>query len=136
MIIVLLRPTPAIVTEPQLFDENVISTADGESHPAFMPDGKTLYFFEKRSVVQSLDDCCFPRTSKAAFGVESAGKIDKGTIRRRERVQHVGETDKIFEVRIGGKQNAVEQPELFASLYLALRRSSCVAFSWRRIFFP
>ena len=52
---------------------------------------------------------------------KSAGKIDKGTIRGRERVQHAGETDEIFEVRIGGKQNAVESPELFVSLCLALR---------------
>jgi hypothetical protein len=32
--------------EPQLFAENVISTADDESHPAFTPDGKTLYFLK------------------------------------------------------------------------------------------
>jgi hypothetical protein len=29
---------------PQLFGENVISTGDDESHPAFTPDGKTLDF--------------------------------------------------------------------------------------------
>jgi len=29
-----------------LFAENVISTADDESHPAFTPDGKTLYFLK------------------------------------------------------------------------------------------
>ena len=45
---------------------------------------------------------------KAAFGVQSAGKIDKGTIRRRERVQNAGETEEIFKVRIGEKQQAVE----------------------------
>jgi Tol biopolymer transport system component len=38
-------PTPA-AAEPQLFAENVISTADDESHPAFTPDGKTLYFLK------------------------------------------------------------------------------------------
>ena len=32
--------------EPQLFGENVISTADDESHPAFTLDGKTLYFLK------------------------------------------------------------------------------------------
>jgi Tol biopolymer transport system component len=32
--------------EPQLFGANVISTADDESHPAFTPDGKTLYFLK------------------------------------------------------------------------------------------
>jgi WD40 repeat protein len=32
--------------EPQIFAENVISTADDESHPAFTPDGKTLYFLK------------------------------------------------------------------------------------------
>ena len=31
---------------PQLFGENVISTADDESHPAFTPDGKTIYFLK------------------------------------------------------------------------------------------
>jgi hypothetical protein len=39
---------------------------------------------------------------------KSAGKIDKGAIRGREIVQHAGETDEIFKVRIGGKQKAVE----------------------------
>jgi hypothetical protein len=61
------------------------------------------------------------RERKAALGMEICWQIDKGTIRGRERVQHAGETDEIFEVRIGGKQNAVESPELFASLCLALR---------------
>ena len=32
--------------EPELFAENIISTADDESHPAFTPDGKTLYFLK------------------------------------------------------------------------------------------
>jgi Tol biopolymer transport system component len=36
----------AAAPEPQLFGENVISTADDESHPAFTPDGKTLYFLK------------------------------------------------------------------------------------------
>jgi Tol biopolymer transport system component len=36
----------AEAAEPQLFGENVISTADDESHPAFTPDGKTLYFLK------------------------------------------------------------------------------------------
>ena len=31
---------------PQLFAGNAISTADDESHPAFTPDGKTLYFLK------------------------------------------------------------------------------------------
>jgi hypothetical protein len=38
-------PPPAS-REPQLFGENVISTADDESHPAFTPDGKMLYFLK------------------------------------------------------------------------------------------
>src|SRR5206468_4982094 len=37
---------PAPSPEPQLFGENVISTADDESHPAFTPDDKTLYFLK------------------------------------------------------------------------------------------
>ena len=32
--------------EPQLFGENMISTSDDESHPAFTPDGKTIYFLK------------------------------------------------------------------------------------------
>jgi Tol biopolymer transport system component len=32
--------------EPELFAEKVISTGDDESHPAFTPDGKTLYFLK------------------------------------------------------------------------------------------
>src|SRR5215208_2035433 len=34
------KPLP----EPVLFGEGVLSTGDFESHPAFAPDGKTLYF--------------------------------------------------------------------------------------------
>jgi hypothetical protein len=33
---------PTAAAEPQLFGENVISTADDESHPALTPDGETL----------------------------------------------------------------------------------------------
>jgi len=33
-------------SEPQLFAESVISTGDDESHLAFTPDGKTLYFLK------------------------------------------------------------------------------------------
>jgi hypothetical protein len=76
------------------------------------------------------------RERKAAFGVDFAGKSNKGTIEGRERVQHAGDTDEIFKVRIGGKQKTLEAPELIASLCLGLRQSRCVAFSWRRIFFP
>ena len=36
----------AAAPEPQLLGENVISTGDDESHPAFTPDGKTLYFLK------------------------------------------------------------------------------------------
>jgi Tol biopolymer transport system component len=32
------------ILKPVLFGEGVISTGDYESHPAFMPDGRTLYF--------------------------------------------------------------------------------------------
>ena len=32
------------LTEPAIFASGVISTADFDSHPAFTPDGKTLYF--------------------------------------------------------------------------------------------
>ena len=41
-----LAQAPAAAPEPQLFGENLISTADDESHPAFTPDGKTLYFLK------------------------------------------------------------------------------------------
>ena len=40
-------PSPlATSPEPQLFGENAITTGDDESHPAFTPDGKTLYFLK------------------------------------------------------------------------------------------
>lgn len=32
--------------DPQIFGENIISTADDESHPHFTSDGKTLYFLK------------------------------------------------------------------------------------------
>ena len=32
--------------EPVIFGEGVISTGDSESHPAFTPDGKTVYFLK------------------------------------------------------------------------------------------
>lgn len=32
------------LTEPELFAEGVVSTGEYESHPAFTPDGRTLYF--------------------------------------------------------------------------------------------
>src|SRR5918995_1866500 len=32
------------ITEPTLFAEGVISVGEFDSHPAFTPDGKTLYF--------------------------------------------------------------------------------------------
>jgi Tol biopolymer transport system component len=32
------------IAKPALFEEGVISTQDFESHPAFTPDGRTLYF--------------------------------------------------------------------------------------------
>jgi len=32
------------INKPVLFGEGVISTGDYDSHPAFMPDGRTLYF--------------------------------------------------------------------------------------------
>ena len=32
------------ISEPSVFGDGVISTGDFDSHPAFMPDGKTLYF--------------------------------------------------------------------------------------------
>ena len=41
-----LAQSPTAASAPQLFAENVVSTGDDESHPAFMPDGKTLYFLK------------------------------------------------------------------------------------------
>src|SRR5258708_10004786 len=41
-----LAQSQAAAPEPQLFGENLISTADDESHPAFTPDGKMLYFLK------------------------------------------------------------------------------------------
>ena len=32
--------------EPRLFAPGVVSTGDFESHPAFAPDGRTLYFLK------------------------------------------------------------------------------------------
>src|SRR5438132_8908272 len=40
------QPSYAAPAEPHLFGENVNSTSDDESHPAFTPDGKTLYFLK------------------------------------------------------------------------------------------
>jgi hypothetical protein len=40
------QPPPGTSPQPQLFGENAISTADDESHPAFTPDDKTLYFLK------------------------------------------------------------------------------------------
>ena len=40
----LLAVADAPPTEAELFADGVVSTADFESHPAFTPDGKTLYF--------------------------------------------------------------------------------------------
>jgi Tol biopolymer transport system component len=34
------------VTEPKIFAEGVLSTGDFESHPAFTPDGRTVYFLK------------------------------------------------------------------------------------------
>ncbi len=34
------------LSEPSIFGRGVISTGDSESHPAFTPDGKTLYFLK------------------------------------------------------------------------------------------
>lgn len=36
------KPMPS----PRVFGENVVSTGDDESHPAFTPDGRTLYFLK------------------------------------------------------------------------------------------
>ena len=32
------------LTEPAIFAEGIVSTGEFDSHPAFTPDGKTLYF--------------------------------------------------------------------------------------------
>jgi len=37
---------PAPLTVPTVFADGIISTGDDESHPAFTPDGKTLYFLK------------------------------------------------------------------------------------------
>ena len=34
------------LAEPTIFGEGIISTGDDESHPAFTPDGRTLYFLK------------------------------------------------------------------------------------------
>ena len=44
------RASPSSASESQLFAENAISTGDDESHPAFTPDGTTLYFLKVREV--------------------------------------------------------------------------------------
>lgn len=38
------KPAEKILAQPAMFGEGLISTGDYESHPAFTPDGKTLYF--------------------------------------------------------------------------------------------
>jgi Tol biopolymer transport system component len=44
VVVVLAEAPPA--AKPVLFGEGVISTGDFESHPAFTPDGRTLYFLK------------------------------------------------------------------------------------------
>src|SRR5215470_3334810 len=44
---------PGPLPEPVLFGEGVVSTGEYESHPAFTPDGRTLYFV--RSTPQFTD---------------------------------------------------------------------------------
>jgi Tol biopolymer transport system component len=39
-------PSEKLAFVPEIFGENLISTGDDESHPAFTPDGKTLYFLK------------------------------------------------------------------------------------------
>jgi hypothetical protein len=43
------EPLPAPMPDPTLFGEGVISTGEYESHPAFTPDGRTLYFVRSTS---------------------------------------------------------------------------------------
>jgi len=39
-------PSPPPPAEPAIFGEGIISTGDYESHPAFTPDAKTIYFLK------------------------------------------------------------------------------------------
>ena len=57
---------------PQLFGERLISTADDESHPAFTPDGKTVYFLKmiRRSITGRL---LFP-TNKTRRRLDKTGE--------------------------------------------------------------
>jgi hypothetical protein len=52
-------------TEPQLFGENVISTADGQSHPAFTPNGLRDIYKIDISAVDS--DSSFHRRNKTGI---------------------------------------------------------------------
>lgn len=44
------------LSEPTIFAEGVVSTGDYDSHPAFTPDGKTLYFLRSTPNFQPVDD--------------------------------------------------------------------------------
>jgi hypothetical protein len=44
LLLAAVEASPAPGPEAELFGDGVISTADFETHPAFTPDGKTLYF--------------------------------------------------------------------------------------------
>jgi len=43
--------------QPQIFGEGVISTGDYDTHPAFAPDGKTLYFLKCTADIKTCTIC-------------------------------------------------------------------------------
>ena len=49
--------TSNAISEPTLFAPNIISTGDYECVPEFTPDGQTLYFRQKHTGHELLDDC-------------------------------------------------------------------------------
>ena len=56
------------INEPTVFAQGVISTGDFDSHPAFTPDGKTLYFVRNEySPTISPDKRYFFWTSARSF---------------------------------------------------------------------
>jgi Tol biopolymer transport system component len=77
--VVALLGVPAAAQEPVIFAEGAISTGEYESHPAFTPDGRTLYFCKSTPdfsfwtiVVSRLEDGKWTQPETAPFSGQYA----------------------------------------------------------------